>query len=39
MIIFERKRNGDDANGEESTRTRWADGVEGGTSTDVSNRR
>lgn len=36
VIMLERKRRGEDDRGEESTRTRWADGVVGGTSIEVS---
>lgn len=35
--ILERNRSGDDDNGEESTRTRRADGVLGGASIEFSN--
>ncbi len=37
--IFDRKRRGDDDRGEESTRTRCAEGVLGGSSTEVSKSR
>jgi hypothetical protein len=35
--MLERNRRGDDDKGDESTRTRWADGVLGGTSIEFSN--
>lgn len=38
-IILDRNRRGDDDTGDESTRTRWADGVLGGASIDASNSR
>jgi len=39
VIMFERKRRGEDDIGEESTRTRRADGVDGTASIDCSNKR
>ena len=38
-MILERNRSGEDDMGDESTRTLWADGVEGTASTELSNKR